>query len=216
MGRLGNWLSGGSLFSRLFGFLFLLFLFGFSFGVFKAKFFQGLFELFKFVFLFILLFLLLRDLFFGGFWLLWLGLGGLLLGLLLFLALFVSHVEWVSDCVQVEFSLLKLFGFKTTFDSFHVTETSSQMFLRVEGLDFGFSLLLLLRLFLSLGLLLWALLSWLFFLVIWLLFFRFWVLLVAGNISPKACLWNNRNILLLSWRFLAYSVDMIAFWDGTK
>jgi hypothetical protein len=135
---LGGWLllSWCGFLSGLFGgflFLFLLFTFG---GFNQTEFLQGLFELSQVVFLFLWLFLLLGLLLLMGCWFFRSRLGFLLL-LLLLLAFIISQIEWVSDGVELEFLFFEFFWLKATFDGFHVTKTSSQVFLRVEGLDSG-------------------------------------------------------------------------------
>lgn len=171
-----------SCFFNLFSFLFLLF----TISTFKTKFFQGFFKFSQIVFLFILLlflFWLLLDnwlccfslSFFNWFW------------LLLLFAIFFTKIEWVSDGINLEFFLLKFFRLESSLDGFHVTETSSEMFLWIKWLDSWFLLLLfVLSLVFSLGFFLSWLLSLLFVLVIRLLFFRFWIFFIAGNISPKS------------------------------
>jgi hypothetical protein len=131
----GCWLLLGcrGVFSLLCWFFLLFLLFSFL-GFCQTEFFKGLLKIGQIIFLF-LWFLLL-------FWLLWLLGGGLLgsrLGLLLLLffliAVLISEIEGIVNSVEMEFFFFEFLRFESTFDSFHVAKTASEMFFGIERLD---------------------------------------------------------------------------------
>lgn len=137
-----------------------------------------------------------------------------LLLLFLFLTLLIPEIEWVMNCIKMEFLLLKFFWFKATFDSFHVTKTTSKMFFWIKWFNscllflfFAIGLIISsFRLFLLCGL-------WFLLLVVRLLFFRLRIFFITWNICPKSLYFKIEKILLTYWscRFLASSVDMYVF-----
>lgn len=142
---------------------------------------------------------------------LWLSLGLSRLWLFFLIAWLITKVKRIMDSIKMEFFSLEFLGFKTTFDSFHVTKTTSEMFFRIEGFDFRLLFLFfIVIIILSLGLFSFCGL-WFRFLLIRLLFLRLRILLIRWNISPKSLYLINKEILLTycSVWFLAYYVDMI-------
>ena len=148
-------------------FLFLLIAIG---GLCQTELFQCLFKLGQLVFL-LLLFLLFGLLLLGD-WLFGDRLS-FLLSLFFLFAFIISHIEGVSDGIELESFLFEFLRLESTFDGFHVTETTSEMFFRIEGLDswllfilFGIRLSFLIGFVIIVG-------GGFLFLMIRLLFFRF-------------------------------------------